>query len=146
MSFLRHWKIVFALCALFLVGAVTGSMLTIKVVKKKLHEQELAREKLKENGSWAVTTYKMYQERLNLTPEQEEKLKPAFTQAGEELRTIRRTTMRDIFGVIRNVNVEVEKELTPEQHEEFIKLREEIRERMEKSKGGKGPGTGGLKT
>jgi uncharacterized membrane protein len=140
MSLLRHWKIVFALCALFLVGAVTGSMLTIKVVKKKLHEQELAREKLKENGSWAVTTYKMYQERLNLTAEQQEKLKPAFTQAGEELRTIRRTTMRDIFGVIRNVNVEVEKELAPEQMEEFHKLREEIRERMEKSKAGKGPG------
>ena len=140
MSFLRHWKIVFALCALFLVGAVTGSMLTIRVVKKKLHEQELARQKLQETGGWAMVTYKMYQERLKLTPEQEEKLKPAFTQAGEELRTIRRTTMRDIFGVIRTVNVEVEKELTPEQMEEFHKLREEIRERMEKSKVGNGPG------
>lgn len=128
MSFFRHWKIAVSLLALFVMGTVTGGVLTIAIIKKKLQE----------NDNWPKTTYSLYKKRLNLTPEQEEKLKPAFTQAGEDLREIRRVTMRDIFGVIRRVNVEVEKELTPEQKAEFDKLREEIRTRMEKNRIGKG--------
>jgi uncharacterized membrane protein len=131
MSFLRHWKIAVLLLALFVMGVVTGAALTVAIVKKKIAE----------NDNWQVTTYRLYKQRLKLTPEQEEKLRPTFTLAGEELRAVRRETMRDIFGIIRRVNVEVEKELTPEQLVEFDKLREEIRTRMEKNKTGKGPGT-----
>ncbi len=131
MSFLRHWKIAVLLLALFVMGVVTGAALTVAIVKKKIAE----------NDNWQGMTYRLYKQRLKLTPEQEEKLRPTFTLAGEELRAVRRETMRDIFGIIRRVNVEVEKELTPEQLVEFDKLREEIRTRMEKNKAGKGPGT-----
>lgn len=121
MSFLRHWKIAASLIALFIVGMVTGAVLTVAVVKK------IARD----NDNWPVATYRLYKKRLKLTPEQEQKLRPTFELAGEELRGIRRDTMHDIFEVIRRANVEIEKELTPEQKVEFDKLREDIRKHLE---------------
>lgn len=136
MSFLRHWKVALALLALFAVGIVTGSVLTVAVVKAKLKKER------ENNQDWTLTTYRMYKERLDLTPEQEAKLKPVFERAGKDLRDIRRQTMMNIMGVIRQVNREVEVELTPEQKEKFQKLREQLRNRLEGRK--KGPGPGGV--
>ncbi|HEY1174055.1 MAG TPA: hypothetical protein VGH19_22000 [Verrucomicrobiae bacterium] len=121
MSFLRHWKIAALLIALFVVGMVTGAVLTVAAVKK------IARE----NDNWPVATYRLYKKRLKLTPEQEQKLRPTFELAGEELRGIRRDTLHDVFEVIRRANVEVEKELTAEQKAEFGKLKEDISKHLE---------------
>jgi hypothetical protein len=129
MSILRHWKIVVALTALFIVGVATGAVLTVGVIRHKLTSN---------NNDWPQTAYRLYKHRLKLTPEQDEKLKPTFAHAGDDLRAIRRDTMLNIFGVIRQVNTDVEKELTPEQKVEFEKLREEMRNKLEvKKKGGK---------
>ncbi len=121
MSFLRHWKIAALLVTLFVVGVVTGAVLTIAIVKKKAQE----------NDNWPAATYRLYKKRLKLTPEQEQKLKPTFELAGDELRTIRRDTLQEVLGVIRRANVEIEKELTPAQKVEFEKLREDIRNHLE---------------
>ncbi|MCD6052018.1 MAG: hypothetical protein K0Q55_3436 [Verrucomicrobia bacterium] len=121
MSFLRHWKIAALLAALFVVGVVTGAVLTIAIVKKKADE----------NDNWQRATYQLYKKRLKLTPEQEQRLKPAFELAGEDFRAVRRAALRDILDAVRRVNVEVEKELTPEQKVEFDKLREDLRKHFE---------------
>ena len=121
MSFLRHWKIAALLATLFVVGVVTGAVLTIAIVKKKADE----------NDNWQRATYQLYKKRLKLTPEQEQRLNPVFETAGEDFRAVRREALRDVLDTIRRVNVEVEKELTPEQKTEFDKLREDIRNHLE---------------
>jgi hypothetical protein len=129
MSVLRHWKIAVALTGLFIVGVVTGSVLTLGIIKKRVTSN---------NTDWPMVTFRLYKHRLKLTAEQEKKLMPVFMSAGDDIRRIRRDTMLNAFGVIRQVNTEVEKELTPEQQKEFEKLREEMRAKFEeKKKGGK---------
>ena len=34
MSFLRHWKIMLCLAAIFVAGLVSGSLVTLRIVKK----------------------------------------------------------------------------------------------------------------
>jgi len=128
MSVLRHWKIVVALTGLFIVGVVTGSVMTVKVIKFFVAKNA------RENIEWPQTTFRDYQKRLKLTPEQQEKLRPVFMEAGSELRAIR----RDAGLVYWRLNRDVEKELTPEQQKEFEKIREELRAKFEeRKKGGK---------
>ena len=124
----RHWKIILGLTALFIVGVVTGSALTIGIAKRL---------KERENNEWPQMVYRMYKHRLKLTADQEQKLKPYFSQAGDELRTVRRETVVNVLGVVRKLNQNVEQELTPQQKAEFDKLREEMRAKIEEKQKGK---------
>ena len=63
MSWLRHWKVVLALIALFALGAATGTVVTLKVVKRyietRTNPERMSQSLLQE-----------YQRRLHLTPDQ----------------------------------------------------------------------------
>ncbi|HSH96193.1 MAG TPA: hypothetical protein VK968_18755 [Roseimicrobium sp.] len=120
MTLPRTWKIALSLTAIFIAGAVTGGVLTAIVAKKMV-------ERSKTPEGWQNAMYRHYKNRLKLTPEQEEKLRPVFKIAAEELKTVRQRTFFESGMVVRKMNESVAAELTPGQQDELKKMTEEIR-------------------
>jgi len=123
MSWLRHWKVVLALVALSALGAATGTVITLKVVKRviegRTNPERMSQSLLQE-----------YQRRLRLTPEQADKIRPILQRTGREMWELRTEMAGRTFQVIRASHEEIAAELTPEQREEFARLNREMRERL----------------
>lgn len=119
MSWTRHWKIGICLVAIFAAGAVTGAMVTVRVVK-----QYIARQSNLER--WTASTMKDYERKLALTPEQAVKLKPVFEDAARELRDIRASSAAGTIQVLRRMNEDVGRELNPEQQKKLDDLKREF--------------------
>lgn len=133
MSWLRHWKVILSLLAIFIAGTVTGSFLTVRAIRMFANRNAMG-PLIPLSPKWQSVAMKNYERRLKLTPEQMDKLRPAFEQAGNELGGVRTNTMTDVGMIIRRLNLQVEASLTPEQHDEFEKMREENRARYNRNK------------
>lgn len=131
MSWLRHWKVILALIALFLLGAATGTAITLKVVKRFIETRTNP-----ERMSQSMLTE--YQRRLRLTPEQAERIRPILQRTGREMWDLRTEMSGRTFQVIRLAQDEIANELSSEQREEFARVNQEMRERY-RPPGPKGP-------
>ena len=122
MSWLRHWKVVLALIALFALGAATGTVVTLKVVKRyietRTNPERMSQSLLQE-----------YQRRLHLTPDQAERIRPILQRTGREMWELRTEMAGRTIQVIRLSQEEIAAELQPEQREEFARVNKEMRER-----------------
>ena len=131
MSWLKHWKVILALVALFLLGAATGVVGTLKVVKRfiesRTNPERMSQSMLQE-----------YHRRLRLTPEQVERIRPILQRTGREMWELRTEMSGRTLQVIRLAQDEIAGELTPEQREEFSQVNKEMRERY-KQAGPPGP-------
>ena len=67
---------------------------------------------------------------IGLTPEQRAAIDPIISKAGDELRELRRESVKQTTVVIEAMDAAVAAQLTPEQREKFIKLKEEQKARM----------------
>ena len=128
MNWLRHWKVILALLGLFLLGAATGTVITLKVVKRYI-EARTNPERMSQ------TMLQEYHRRLHLTPEQVERIQPILQRTGREMWELRTEMAGRTFQVIRLSHDEIAAELQPEQREEFARVNQEMRERY----GPKGP-------
>lgn len=131
MSGLRHWKVILALLALFALGAATGTVVTLKFVKRAI-EGRTNPERM------SSSLLQEYQRRLRLTPEQAEKIRPILQRTGREMWELRSEMAGRTFQVIRASHEEIAAELTPEQREEFARVNKEMRERY-RQQGPPGP-------
>jgi len=120
MKAFRYWKIVLSLGALFLLGGAAGSVLTLRLRPEATVAARAPEEK------WQALTLADYRARLNLTPEQVERLRPVFGVTGQKLRTLRSYTAERVAGLVKEMNQQVMSELTAEQQ---VKLRELLQER-----------------
>ncbi len=123
MSLSRRWKISLVLVAIFVAGAISGSVLTIITVKRFV-------DRGRGPEIWTGAMMRLYKEELQLTPEQEAHLRPMMEEAGRELHVTRQHAIMESGFVIRRMNDAIEKELTPEQKVRFDKLRAELRARL----------------
>jgi hypothetical protein len=118
MNLWQHWKIIASLAGLFLLGAVSGAFVTLRVAQR--HPSTPAME-----DKWVHRTLRDYEERLHLTPEQVTKLRPFFKQTGLELRQLRATTVTNLHATIRRMNEQISTELTPDQRQLFTEILKE---------------------
>jgi Spy/CpxP family protein refolding chaperone len=123
MNPLHHWKIILTMLAIFVAGTVTGSMVTVRVIKSVI-------EKRAAPDHWAAGMMREYQHRLELTPEQLPKVRAIVERAGGDLRKVRGTVGAEIAQVVRTAQEDVARELTPEQLVKFDDLRREQRQRF----------------
>lgn len=106
-------KIVFCLAAIFLVGAVTGATTALGFAKAKV-EKDLRMQNLETSiMNWAKS-------RLDLTPEQVERIEPLVELACNEYRAEFSQTIQRVIEIIRASNQRVAKELTPAQAEKLF--------------------------
>ncbi len=122
MNFLRHWKIAACLAAIFVAGAVSGSLVTLRVVKKSLGRN------LNSEG-WAAATLQAYRKKLKLTPEQIHKIQPEMDQAAQEIKGIGGNARLEIFSVVMRMNEQIATELTAEQQKLFEEMKQDFREK-----------------
>ena len=70
-----------------------------------------------------------FEVRLELTPEQLEKIRPIVKAAGEDLRRLRRANFSDSMAVGEKMNEQIAAILTPGQREKLEAMKREWRER-----------------
>jgi len=123
-----NWKIILGLAAIFALGAASGSLVTARLhpaaasVKTAPPPEE----------KWRSLALTDYEQRLGLTPEQVEKLKPIFGLTSRKLATLRSNTAERIAQLIHEMNGEVMTELTPEQQTKLKQMLEERRKLIPK--------------
>jgi len=69
-----------------------------------------------------------YADRLDLTPEQKEKIEPLVRRAVEDYRRVQRTNLRETNVVIEHLQEDLAKELTPAQREKLSEMQARQRE------------------
>ncbi len=127
MNMLKHWKVILVVVLVFAAGGVTGSVGTVLHFKRNFEhafdvESKTARE------------MQELQSELNLTVDQQPKVKAALLDTGRKVETSFRKAMRETGTNIVESWKQIEKELTPEQRVIFQhrcqKLREEMKNKM----------------
>ena len=117
---MRRLTILASLIALFFLGGVCGFALAVRAVKNTLNESYWVGERMKEESK-----------RLKLTPEQRAKAQPSYDALQQDLGNIKTQTMESIVAATLKQSVALAALLTPAQADEFKKLNEERRVRLE---------------
>lgn len=73
-----------------------------------------------------------YAERLELTPEQKERLQPVIKRAVDDYRRTQRNTFRETSLIIGRLQEDIAKELTPQQRTKLDEMRERQRELLQR--------------
>ncbi len=122
MNLLRQWQIALVMLAIFLVGGISGSLLTLGVVKRVAKNRS-------QPQNMIATAMRYYERQLALTPEQVLQLEPVFRDAGRKITQEIAQSRREVFFSMQELHGEIEKVLTPEQAGKFKELREQARSR-----------------
>ncbi|MDQ5979718.1 MAG: hypothetical protein QG602_2693 [Verrucomicrobiota bacterium] len=121
----KPWKLILLLTGIFLAGGVTGSFLTVRFGRNWIN-QRVATEK------WAPDHLRKLTERLELTSEQVEKLKPIVHRNMEEIGRLRSDSVKETRSVFERMEREIAAQLTPEQRAKFEEFNRQKRERLRK--------------
>jgi uncharacterized membrane protein len=121
----KPWVIIIVLLGIFVAGGVTGGFFTARVCKNKLLNRPVPEE-------WAPRTLKRLIERLELTPAQQDQIRPIVRRHMEELNRVRNQSMSDTQYVVEGMQSEISEQLTAEQRIKYEQLNRELREAREK--------------
>lgn len=129
----KPWKVILAFLGVFLAGAVFGGFLSMRVARRFMENPPL-REPGQPGGQFSPQVLKRLSERLDLTPAQEEKIRPILKQTEEEMRRLRQSGFRETIAVAERMHEQVAALLTPEQKTKLDAMRLEMRERWSKDR------------
>lgn len=116
---LRPWVI---LALIFLLGAATGSLLTIGLGPRFAHAPPGPKEM---GNHWMMHLTR----RLQLTDEQQAKIRPIIRDAEKQIETAHRADVRQISTFLGDANAKIAAVLNPDQQAELKKMEQE-REQM----------------
>ena len=138
----QPWKIIVVLFAIFVAGGVTGGFVTLRVLREKFSNRPMPEE-------WAPRHLKRLVDRLALTPEQQEQIRPIVRHNMEQLNRLRKQSQAETQMRIESMQRDIAQKLTPEQRVKFEQMNRELREareareineRAKRLKGGRPPG------
>lgn len=122
----KRWKIVLSFVVVFSAGVLVGSLYTRCNVVPPPSVRDRPREE------FSVKVMRHYEERLDLTEEQVEQIRPIVVKASQDMKDVRTIWFRDTKIVAEQMNQDVAAVLTPEQKLEFEKYNQEMKERWQK--------------
>src|SRR4051812_27680939 len=120
----QPWKVIVLLLGIFVAGGVRGGFITARVCKNKLLNRPVPEE-------WAPRTLKRLVERLGLSTEQQEQIRPIVRRHMEELNRVRNRSMAETQTVVEGMQREISNHLTVEQRPKYEQLNRELREARE---------------
>ena len=120
----QPWKIIIVLLGIFVAGGVTGGLVTLRVMKDKLANRPVPEE-------WAPRHVKRLADRLGLTPEQQEQIRPVVRRNMEQLARVRNTYAAETQTVVEIMQREIAEKLTPEQRAKFTQINRDLRDARE---------------
>jgi hypothetical protein len=121
MTSLSKRKLAMYVLAIFLAGGGSGALIAWKLCPRL----PVALVPPAEIG---VRLRARFQSRLNLTPDQAQKIDPMIDQAMRQVEAIRKETASHVFANVSNLHEQVQAVLTPEQKVKFEELDRERRE------------------
>jgi Spy/CpxP family protein refolding chaperone len=125
MNGLSRWKVVFLVLATFVAGAVTGAFFIIGSAKDEMRRNRDPRR-------FFSNTPERWVSDMQLTPEQEQKVRPILQQIDDELTNLRALDLRETEGVLSRGEDRVKTLLKPEQQEKlrqtFERRRQHVRD------------------
>ena len=124
MNAVSRWKIIATLIAIFAAGAITGSLITVGVIKHEVRRQSDPR-------LWFQLTMNRWKVRLHLTPDQEQRLRPIVQQTVDELRNLRSLDLRETDGILTRAQDRIDPILNADQRARLRRMREERKRRLQ---------------
>ena len=120
----QPWKIIIVLLGIFVAGGVTGGLVTLRVLKEKTNNRPVPEE-------WAPRHLKRLADRLELTPEQQEQIRPIVRRNIEQLGRVRNTFAAETQTVVELMQREIAEKLTWEQRAKFTQMNRDVRDARE---------------
>ena len=120
---LKPWLV---LAVIFLAGIVTGSALTIAWSSHFFRPPGAAQMK----SRWLAHLT----ERLKLSPDQQSKIEPILTEAGNQMQSLHHDEMDHITQIMEKTNSQIAAILTPDQQVELQKMEKEFQANREHDK------------
>jgi uncharacterized membrane protein len=120
----KPWKVIIVLIGIFAAGGVTGGFVTLRVCKNKILNRPVPEE-------WAPKHLKRLVDRLALTPEQQEQIRPIVRRNMEQLNRVRNQSLAETQTVVEGMQRDISAQLTPEQRTKFEQMNRELREARE---------------
>jgi Spy/CpxP family protein refolding chaperone len=130
MNLQKNWKVALYLAVIFIVGGITGSLVTLQILKYTVHSH-------RHSQDWSARMMKRLESNLKLTPEQVQKIKPIVDQSVGELKAIRSKTIYESSQVIHRAEERISLELTPDQQKRFQEIQQERRKHFKERFGSK---------
>ncbi len=118
----QPWKLVLLLVGIFAAGCVAGGFVTMRYVHSKIRERGAPEQ-------WGPARLKMLADRLALTPEQIDRLKPIVRRDVEDLNRLRQQSFQETRRILERMERDIAAVLTPEQKRKFEDLNKEMRDR-----------------
>ncbi len=141
----KPWKVILLIAGIFAAGSVAGGFFSFRWAK-----QHSDRQRAQSPDQWAGRRLGMLTDRLGLTPEQMERLRPILRRDMEDLNRIRSQSMTETRRIIDRMEKDIAQQLTPAQKEEYEKIKQKtaegfrrMRMQQERARGGKGRPEGG---
>ena len=120
----KPWKVIIVLIGIFAAGGVTGGFVTLRACKNKILNRPVPEE-------WAPKHLKRLVDRLELTPEQQEQIRPIVRRNMEQLNRVRNSSMAETQTVVEGMQRDIAEKLTPGQRTKFEQMNRELREARE---------------
>ena len=121
----KPWKLILLLAGIFLAGGVAGGFLTLRYAHQKMRERGAPEQ-------WGPARLKMLADRLDLSPDQVDRLKPIVRRDVEDLNRLRQQSFSETRRILERMERDIAAVLTPEQKRKFEQLNKEFRERARK--------------
>jgi Spy/CpxP family protein refolding chaperone len=120
MTLFRYWKIGLGLAVVFIAGAVTGSVATHQWLGHRINSAL-------NFDHWKLGVMEVLQSKLNLTPEQHEKIAASVDARGQEIRQSFARAFDDSGHLLVRLQVEVDQVLTPQQRAIHAQMKRDFR-------------------
>ena len=121
----KPWKLILLLVGIFVAGGVAGSFITIGLGPELIKKRSMPEQ-------WGPARLDMLVKRLNLTPAQEDALRPIIKRNVEELGAVRQQSIGETRRILERMEREIGSQLTAEQKAKYEQLNAERRERLRK--------------
>ena len=115
---MKYWKIILVLLLIALLSGYGGGIVGYRIAKDKARRRS-------NPEAWNVTAMRVLEQRLRLTAGQIEKVQAVMDANVVDLVATRDETALKTNVILERLVAQIEKELTPEQAAELLKLRSE---------------------
>lgn len=153
----KPWKVIFAFVGVFIAGAVFGAFFSLRS-GGRLPQMQGAAFRGKGPGMQvappqqnqprpllgsmqpiqAAQIMRRYAERLDLTPEQKDRIHPLIQRATEDIRRQQQNNLRENGIIVQRLQQDIAKELTVEQRIRLEKMEQRQREIMQQQRAANG--------
>lgn len=123
----KAWKVILAFVVVFMAGAGTGSLIALRYAQAFMPQPRQPGVVVQQFG---VMQMQRLAERLDLTDEQREKIKPIVQKSAADLRRLSADSQRETRDILTSMHNQVAALLTPDQVKKFDQMRQQMQRRM----------------